>query len=207
MFSRCGLVVAAAAVSEVVGWQIHQPRLASDLVRVGEAGEYGLSRTGSRPLFRQKKNRKIYSADHSPPGQSRNRSAMANEPTACGVEDAGLRWVDSSDHRERTNEDRAAARFVCGTATCGVEDAGLRWVDSSDRQLCSYVRQNVEAARLIARSPARSSTKSPTATCGVEDAGLRWVDSSDQRERTNEDRAAARFVFGTATCPPPFFSL
>ncbi|MDP6442386.1 MAG: hypothetical protein QGG36_28170 [Pirellulaceae bacterium] len=36
-------------------------------------------------------------------------------------------------------------------------------------------------------------------SCGVEDAGLPWLDSSDQRERTKSNRAAARFVSGTAT--------
>ena len=40
----------------------------------------------------------------------------------CGVEGSGLCLSDSSDQRERTNNYRAAARFVSGTATCGVED-------------------------------------------------------------------------------------
>ena len=40
----------------------------------------------------------------------------------CGVESSELLSTDSSDQRERTNNYRAAARFVCGTATGALAD-------------------------------------------------------------------------------------
>jgi hypothetical protein len=83
-------------------------------------------------------------------GRMRVTRRFETPPRPCGgsgVEDMGLLSIDSSDQRERTNEDRAAARFVCGTATSGVEDLGVLSIDSSDQR--ERANEDRAAARFV----------------------------------------------------------